>query len=174
MAAAQAAAAARLAPRATAPLGAAGSFRAISGSVFAVGTEVTVGVAVSAPTSVVDPRAGVGAGVSVSTSSSPAGGRVGTDTGGSLVVVTTTGGEVVGAPVGIDMDMDKDIDMDMGDEADGADVSFGGSVPFGGSVSFGGSVPSGGSVRVAMIDMLRGNVGGAVSFGFLVLRTVGE
>ena len=157
----------------THPLGAAGSFTAISGPVISVGTdgaEVTVGVAVSAPTtSVVDPMEGVGAGVSVS-SSSATGGRVGADTGGSVVVVTaTTGGEVVGG-AGIDMDMSAPgIDMFTGDEVDGAIVSFS---PFGGSVPLGGSVPFGGSV--VAIDMLRGSVGAAVSFGFFVSRTVGE
>lgn len=153
-------------------MGAAGSVTAISGSVISVGTdgaEVTVGVAVSAPTtSVVDPMEGVGAGVSVS-SSSAAGGRVGADTGGSVAVVTATGGEVVGG-AGIDMDMSAPgIDMSTGDEVDGAIVSFS---PFGGSVPLGGSVPFGGSV--VAIDMLRGSVGAAVSFGFFVSRTVGE
>lgn len=154
-------------------MGAAGSVTAISGSVISVGTdgaEVTVGVAVRAPTtSVVDPMEGVGAGASVSSSSSATGGRVGADTGGSVAVVTATGGEVVGG-AGIDMDMSAPgIDMSTGDEVDGAIVSFS---PFGGSVPLGGSVPFGGSV--VAIDMLRGSVGAAVSFGFFVSRTVGE
>ena len=175
----------------THPLGAAGSFTAIPGSDGTDGAEVTVGVAVSAPTSVVVPKAGVGAGVSppsVGAGVVPAMGGPLVTTGGPLV---TTGGEVVGATAtpasaGIDIDIDMDADMDMGGELEGASVSI---APFGGSVGmdvFVGSVGMDVSVatigrrvgtRLDWIDMLWSSagdsVGDDVSFGFLVSRTVG-